>query len=104
MNAKGFKIALVALLLTWSSAAAFAAGAWDGTWGNGDPLIKISGHAIAYSFQGTSYPVSKVNMTPARLSFRAGEASVIMTATPDGKANFDFVLSGQRSNFPIGKQ
>ena len=104
MNAKGFKIALVALSLSWSAAAAFAAGAWDGTWGNGSPLINISGHTIAYSFQGTSYPVTKISMAPARLAFRAGEASVVMTPTPDGKANLDFTLGGQHNNFLIWKQ
>jgi len=104
MNAKGFKIALVALSLSWSAAAAFAADAWDGTWGNGSPLINISGHAIFYSFKGTSYPVTKISMVPARLAFRAGEASVVMTPTPDGKADFDFTMGGQHYNFPIGKQ
>ena len=104
MNAKGFKIALVALSLTWSAAAAFAAGAWDGTWGNGSPLISISGHTIFYTSQGISYPVTKISMAPARLAFLAGEATVVMTPTPDGKASFDFTLGGQHSNFLIWKQ
>jgi hypothetical protein len=104
MTAKGFRVALVALSLLGSAVAAYAAGAWDGTWGNGAPLINISGHTIFYSFQGTSYAVAKVSMTPARLTFRAGDASVVMTPTPDGKANFDFTLGGQHSNFVIWKQ
>jgi hypothetical protein len=104
MNAKGFKVALVAVSLMVFAVAAYAAGAWDGTWGNGSPLINISGHTIFYSFQGSSYPVAKISMTPTRLAFRAGDASIVMTPTPDGKANFDFTLGGQHSNFLIWKQ
>ena len=86
------------------STTASAAGSWDGAWGNGSPLISINGHTIAYSFKGHAYPVSEVKMSAKQLTFHAGQANVVMIATPDGKASFHFTLNGQTSNSVIWKQ
>ncbi len=85
-------------------AVAHAADSWDGAWGNGSPLVSVSGHTISYSYAGRAYPVSAVSMSPARLAFHAGQATVVMSRTPDGKADFNFMMNGQTSDFVIWKQ
>jgi hypothetical protein len=101
MTVKVLRVALVALSLTLPAVGSCAAGPWDGTWGSSGPVITVSGDNVAYSFHGSSFAVSEISMTASRLAFRAGGGSIVMTPTPDGKANFDFTSSKQHSNFVV---
>jgi hypothetical protein len=99
----GLAFAIAALLAFSAGTPAMAAGTWDGTWGTGSPLINIKGHAIAYSYQGKSYPVSAVRMSAKQLAFHAGEANVVMTPVAGGMAHFNFTLFGHTTDMQLNK-
>lgn len=101
MTVKVLQVAMIALSLTLPAVTTCAAGPWDGTWGSSGPVVNVSGDNVAYSFHGKSFGVSEISMTPSRLAFRAAGGSIVMTPTPDGKANFDFTSSTKHSNFVI---